>query len=110
MRSIKVKKWKSPGPDSKEIEETTISLIHVLLMSGDPKDMPKGLDKFRLFNRIAKACDTADKSGTLVFEEADFLFIEKCIKDGVPAVWGTNKAISEAVEEFLATKPKEIKG
>jgi hypothetical protein len=104
MKEIKIEKWKVILPDEKEVEESLLDIFSNLMSNKDPQQMPRGLDKFRIFNRIAKAFDEAEKSGTLELEEGDYSFLKNIIETDVPGFWGTNKNISKAVEEFLNVK------
>ena len=112
MRKIQIEKWKARQPvyeDGKvvsytEVDETLLSALNVLIAMKKPEDIPRGLDKFRLFGRIAHAFDKADKSGELCLEEADYSFLKKMVENDVPCVWGANDNLSKAIESFLDAK------
>ncbi|KKM59921.1 hypothetical protein LCGC14_1547040 [marine sediment metagenome] len=86
MRKIKIETWKSKVPKyaedgitmvgTTEKEEDLLTALNVLIASKKPEDMPRGLDKFRLFGRISKAFDEADVSKVLELEEADYSFLK----------------------------------
>lgn len=101
MKSIKVLSWKAKLPSGEEVEEDTLVLLSILIKGKKPEDMPKGLDYFRQFNRIAKAFDEATKTKELVLEESDYLFLKKTIENEIPAEWGMNTNALSAIEEFL---------
>ena len=111
MRKIKLERWKSNIPEygkdgntivgTKEIDEDLLTVINVLITNKKPEDMPRGLDKFRLFSRLNKAFEKADKSRVLELEETDYNFLKGTVEKDVPSTWGMNANISKAVEAFL---------
>lgn len=112
MRKIKLTKWAVRVPkyeDGKvvgvqESEESLLTALETLIAMKKPEDIPRGLDKFRLFNRLTKAFDKAAKNGTLELEEGDYSFLKKSIESDVPSSWGLNPNISDAIEAFLEAK------
>jgi hypothetical protein len=104
MRKIQIKKWKSKIDEKNEVEEDLLSVFNVLLGNKKPEEIPKGIDKMRLFNRIRKAFDRADETGELVLEEAEYEFLKKSIENDIPSTWGMNDKIFQAVDEFLNLK------
>jgi len=112
MKKIKIKSWKSNVPiykdgkivGSEEKDETLLDALNVLIANKKPEEMPRGLDKFRTFNRLAKAFDKAEKTKILELEETDYSFLKTSIESDTPATWGMNASISEAIEDFLSAK------
>jgi hypothetical protein len=104
MRRIKIEKWKSKNPSGSEADEDLLVVLNVLIGNKRPEEVPRGLDKFRLFNRVTKAFEKADKTGVLELEEFDYSFLKETIEKDIPCVWGMNPSISKAVEEFLNAK------
>jgi len=104
MRKIKLEKWKSRTPDGKEMDEDLLIALNVLIANKKPESMPRGLDKFRIFNRLAKAFEKADKSRVLELEEAEYKFLKDEIESNIPSSWGMNQNISKAIEAFLEAK------
>lgn len=104
MRKIKIDSWKAKDRDGSEVEEDTLMLLNILINGKRPEDVPRGLDKFRLFGRIAKAFDKAKSSKILVLEEADYKFLKDTVEKDIPSVWGGNENISKAIEKFLEAK------
>lgn len=104
MKKIKIEKWKVTLPEGGEVEESILVIFSNLVSNKDPAKMPRGLDKFRIFTRIVKAFDEAEKTGTLELEDVDYTFLKNIIEVDIPGFWGTNKNISKAVEEFLNAK------
>ena len=116
MRKVKIEKWQSRMPEydeegkvigSKPAEETLLMALNVLIANKKPEDIPKGLDKFRLFNRLSKAFERAEKSGTLELEESDYKFIKETIEKDVPSTWGMNQNLNKAIEAFLEAKEEK---
>ncbi len=90
------------NPETKEdVEQSTLTLLDMMIRIKKPEDMPKGLDNFRIMNRLHKAFDKAEKTGELVLEETDYKFLNDTIVKDVPAFWGRMKEPSEAIEEFV---------
>lgn len=113
MRKIKIETWKSKIPvrdaegkitGSKEMDENLLIALNVLIGNKKSEEMPRGLDKFRLFGRLSKAFEKAEKSQELVLEEADYKFLKDTIEKDIPASWGMNINIMEAFEAFLEAK------
>ena len=119
MRKIKLEKSKSQVPvygedgqtivDTKEQDEDLLTVLNHLISSKRPEEMPRGLDKFRLFSRLAKAFDKADKSRILELEDVDYTFLKESIEKDMPASWGMNQNISKAVEGVLEVKLENSK-
>lgn len=103
MRKITVNKWKV-NFEGKEIEESLLSALSVLITSRKPELQPKGLDKFRIYGRLAKAFDKAEETGVLELEESEYKFLKDIIEEDIPSVWGSNKNISQAIDSFLDAK------
>lgn len=104
MRKIKINSWKAKIAEGKEANENLLIALNVLLGNKRPEEIPKGLDKFRLFNRLTKAFDKADKTKELVLEEMDYSFLKNMIEKDVPSIWGMNENLSKAIEDFLDAK------
>ena len=104
MRKIKIEKWKAKLPDGTEIDESILSALSVLISNKKPEEIPRGLDKYRLYNRLAKAFDKAEETGILELEEAEYSFLKETVEKDIPSIWGSNKDISEAIDLFLETK------
>lgn len=117
MKKIKLEKWKSNvpiyGEDGKTIvgteekDEDLLTALNVLIANKKPEDMPRGIDKFRLFGRISKAFEKADESRVLELEESDYTFLKEAIEKDTPASWGMNKNILKAIESFLEAKSED---
>ena len=106
MRKIKVLKWKGKDTKGQVVEENTILMLTVLINNKGPDTMPRGIDNFRLMHRLSKAIDKAEKTGTLILEETEYLFVKKLIETDVPSSWGMNQNILDAVELIL--NPEEV--
>jgi len=118
MRKIKIENWKAKLPvrddkgeiiDTREGDENLLIAFNVLIANKDPKDMPRGLDKFRTFGRLVKAFDKADKTKILELEEVDYKFLKDEIERNIPSTWGMNQNLIKAVESFLEAKEEENK-
>lgn len=104
MRRIEIKTWKSRISEDKEIDENLLIALNLLLGNKKPEEMPRGIDKHRMFNRLSKAFEKAEKKGVLELEEADYTFLKLMVEKDIPAIWGMNQDLSEAVENFLDAK------
>lgn len=101
MRKIEIKKWEELDKDGKKRSANTLVLLNAVVAGRKPEDIPRGIDKFRLFGRLAKSFEKADKSGLLELEETDYAFLKKSLEVNVVSTWAMNPKISEAVELFL---------
>lgn len=104
MRKIKLESWKAKNPEGKETEENLCDVLNVLIANKKPEDMPRGLDKARMFNRLVKAFDESKKTKELVLEETDYNFLKEAVEKDIPSVWGGNSNIMSAIETFLEIK------
>lgn len=119
MRKIKLSKWKSNVPifegegenrklvRTEQQDEDLLTAINVLIANKKPEDMPRGLDKFRTFNRLSKSFSKAEKSRVLELEEVDYTFLKETIEKDVPSAWGMNENIAKAIEDFLDAKQEK---
>lgn len=101
MKKIKIEKWKGKDPEGNEVEEDLMIALNVLVNGKSPEEMPRGLDKFRIFNRITKAFDKASKSDMLELEDGDYKFLKDIVESDLPSRWGANPNIVKAIENFL---------
>jgi len=113
MRKIKIETWKANAPDkdaegkiigTKEVDENLLFALNMLLGSKKPEELPKGLEKFRIFNKLGIAFDKADKSKVLELEEREYKFLKELIETDIPSAWGMNQNLSKAVNSFLEAK------
>lgn len=104
MRRIEVNTWKTKDREGKDLDENILIALNVLLGNKKPEEIPKGLDKFRLFGRLARAFDNAEDKGVLELEESDYGFLREIVEKDVPSLWGMNDNLSKAIEDFLGAK------
>lgn len=107
MRKIPINSWTEKVNNHGNIEEKTFNLTNLLIMllnSREPNKMPRGIDKHRYFNRLVKAFDKAENTGTLALEEADYSELKKLVEEDIPAAWGLVESTNKAIEEFLNAK------
>jgi len=104
MRKIKIKTWKEKGVDGKEVEQSLVSVVSMLLATQKPENLPKGLDAFRILSRINKAFEKSSETGLVELEESEYSFLKKIIERDIPSIWGTNKDILESINFFIDAK------
>lgn len=105
MRKIKVVTWTETVPETgKEVETDTTSLLEMMIKMTKPENAPKGLDNFRILNRLDKAFTKAKKDKVLILEEQDYKFLRDRIEKDVPAIWGAIPKAAEAIELFVEAK------
>jgi hypothetical protein len=104
MRSIKLISWKAKTPSGEDREENLLDVFTVLIASKRPEEMPRGLEKFRLFGRLSAAFDSARETKVLKLEEAEYKFLKTVLEQDCPAIWGMNKFITQAVDSFMSAK------
>jgi len=111
MRKIKVEKWKASYPKiengkvvgQEEKEENLLIALNRLTVNA----RNTGLDQFRIFSRIGKNFDDAEKTGYLKLEEGDYGFLKQIIERDVPSAWGLSNKISHAINLFLDAKEEK---
>ena len=105
MKRIKIDRWKNkvrlPDGEVQDVEESLLVMINALINSRDPQKLPRGIDQFRLFSKVSKAFEKADKSGTLELEDATYSFLKKMIEEDIPSQWGANTKYAKAIEAFF---------
>jgi hypothetical protein len=104
MRRIKVNKWSSRLPTGEEASEDILVALNVLIGAKKPEEIPRGIDKFRIFGKIAEAFDKAIESNVLELEEREYNFLKTTIEKDVPSTWAMNKNLSAAIISFLEAK------
>lgn len=104
MRKIKIETWKAKDPKGKDIEENILIAINALISSLKPQEMPRGIEKYQIFNKLANAFDKANKTKVLEIEEREYKYLKGLIEEKIPASWALNENISKAVESFLNAK------
>lgn len=104
MRKITIHKWKAKMPNGEEVDESTLNLFSLLLSAKKPEELPKGMEKFRIFTRLANAFDKAEKDNILILEESEYSFLKKMLETDLISTWGMNQNIVKAVDLFLEAK------
>ncbi|MFA5132748.1 MAG: hypothetical protein WC444_05505 [Candidatus Paceibacterota bacterium] len=106
MKTIQVNRWTvgTNNETGEEITEDITKVLTVLINSTKPEKIPKGIDKFRLFNRIGKAFNKADKTSVLELEEGDYQFLKKIVEEEIIGIWGIREERSQAIEDFITAK------
>jgi hypothetical protein len=104
MRKIKIESWEGRLPNGEKIQETIMDAINGLINAKPVQELPRGIEKFRIFSKIVEAFEKASETKVLVLEEREYDFIKKMIEQDVPSVWGMNPNIMKAVEDFLSAK------
>ena len=96
MRQIELKAWKENGNDV-----TIVSVFNALIASKDPREIPRGFDQFRMFNRIGKAFEKAKEGDILELDDGDYLFLKGMVEKDIPSAWGMVIGLSDAIDEFM---------
>lgn len=104
MKQIEVMDW-TENANGQESKINTIKMLTALINKASKEDMPQGLDQFRMFNRISKAFDHyeahKEEKSFVELEESDYSFIKRLVDNKIPAEWGSNASIFEAIEKVL---------
>jgi len=104
MRKIEMMEWttvmKTPEGE-KPIQENTILALTTILNNANPSDIPKGFEQFKLFGRLRDAFEKAEKTKVIELEEDEYTKLKAIVEKNIPAAWGFNKNIVEAIEAFM---------
>jgi len=103
-RKIKIVNWKAKSQDGEELEENLLMGLNVFIANKKPDEILRGIDKFRLFGRLAKAFEKAEKTKILELEEGDYSFLKTSIERDIPSTWAINPNTNKAIEDFLDAK------
>lgn len=113
MRKIKINNWKANIPvkdgegkiiETKQADENLLIAFNMLLAMRSPEKLPKGLDSFRIFGKLAEAFDKAEKTNVLEVEEREYKYLLDLIHCDIPGSWGMNKNLSKAINDFIESK------
>lgn len=109
MRTIKLFRWKEPDLKNpgKLSDVDLVEVLKTLINNRDPQKMPyNGIDHHRFFGRLGKAFEEAEKTEILKLEEGDYSQLKKIVEEDVQGIWGLNKDISKAIEDFMSAESK----
>jgi len=100
--------WTAKEANGTERTENICMMLDAILrMKHDT--LPKGIEGFRMMQRISSAFENKDKDGYMEFKDEDHAFLKKLLEENIPSVWGMSPKIAEAVETFLnPNKTKEV--
>lgn len=104
MRRIPVTEWAVKMPDGTEGKESLLQVLSILVTNKKPEELPRGLDQFKLFNKLVKAFEKAEQTKVLELEETEYTFLKNTIDRDIPSVWGANKNIVESIDNFYNAK------
>ena len=94
-------KYMGAVKSGKEVDDSILKILNLVVVLLDPQKIPRGLDNFRTFNRLSKAFEKAEKSGILELEETDYKFLKDTVVNNIPSTLGLNRNAHEAVEKFI---------
>lgn len=106
--SINVGKWMETAKNAKgemvEQEATLVYALQTLINNLRAEKMPRGFEKFKIFSKLYKAFEEADKTDVLVLEDREYKFLKTTINEEIPAQWGARPDIMEAFQAFMDAK------
>lgn len=100
MRKIQVIEWTVKTAEGTEAKENLLQVLSVLVTNKKPEELPKGLEQFKLFNKLTKAFEKAEQTKVLELEDTEYKFLKNTIDRDIPSVWGANKNIVAAINSF----------
>ncbi len=116
MRKIKLDKWKAQVPkfdkDNKTIigsdlvDEDLLVALNNLIGAKKPEEIPRGIEKFQIFGKLAEAFDKASTTRVLELEDREYKFLKQTVEKDVPSTWALNKNLQKAINDFLDAKEK----
>jgi len=104
MRKILIKEWDVKTPDGKDIKETLIVVLGVLVQMKKPEELPRGFEQFKLFRKLSIAFEKANETKELVLEEPEYKFLKDTVLKDIPMQWAGNPNIFDAIESFINAK------
>jgi len=104
MRRITVTEWPIKTAEGTEGKESLLQVLSILVTNKKPEEMPRGLEQFKLFNKLVKAFEKAEQTKVLELEEDTYKFLKDTVNRDIPSIWGTNKNIVEAIDAFYNAK------
>jgi len=110
MTTIKIEnvKWKSVDTNTNtELEETLSDVLATILLLRNTQTSPRGLEIFKYYRQCSDAIIAAKQSGVIELEESSYNFLVGLVKTDMPASWGVNKNVAQAVDVFLSARTSE---
>ena len=104
MRKININVWKVKDQNGKEIDESLLSILGVLVTSKKPDEMPRGYAAFNLFRRLVKAFEDANETKILLLDEDVYTFLRNIVEKDLPSNWGGSLQVYEAITLFMESK------
>jgi len=104
MRKINISEWTVRDADGKEGKENLLQVLSILVTNKKPEDLPRGLEQFKLFNKLVKAFEKAEATKVLELEETEYAFLKNIVEKDTPSIWGINKSIFDALMLFMEAK------
>lgn len=104
MRKLKLENWNEKNSEGKETPQNLINIFEFLIANQDQRTMLKGFDKFRMFSKLDKVFEKAKETGTLEFEDAEYVFLKNIVEANVPAQWAFNKEFLKHISNFMELK------
>jgi F0F1-type ATP synthase delta subunit len=100
MRKINISEWTVRDAEGKEGKENLLQVLSILVTNKKPEELPRGLEQFKLFNKLVKAFEKAEATKVLELEEKEYQFLKNTIDRDIPSIWGTNKSIVQSIDLF----------
>jgi len=104
MRKINISEWTVRDAEGKEGKENLLQVLSILVTNKKPEELPRGLEQFKLFNKLVKAFEKAEATKVLELEEKEYQFLKNTIDRDIPSIWGTNASIVSAIDLFYNAK------
>lgn len=101
---MKYNEWIEKDQDGKDQVVNLTGLVNYLINNKNPNEMPRGLDKFKIFSKLVNVFEKGKENKEYVFEEEEYKFVKNLIEKDIPSQWGLNKDILGTINEFLNAK------
>lgn len=101
-RRIEIRHWKEKRANiNEEVEASTIGLITNMIAAIPPQKLPRGVESFKVVNRLQKSLEAAKDKKELVLEEDVYRFLmDHCMAEIDPR-WGMMPDVSKAVLDIV---------
>lgn len=105
MRKIRVLQWTETVIQGKKtMEFDSLKILNQIFQLVDPREMPKGLENFRLMQNIMNAYkkyEESEQKEYLFLEETEYNFFKSIIEKNIPVSWATSEKVNEVIMHFL---------
>lgn len=110
MRKIEVVEWTEKDAEGKDVTQNTGGFIEFLVGIIDPRNSPKGLEKFETFSKLSQAIEDSKGKAHIFIEEREYALLKGVVLRDLPSQLGYVPGIVEAVKAITDAEKVDLTG